>query len=251
MEKNEKLVDSVAAKVSKTILVHRSGKVVKVLDKDYFDVTNNEYVESIEELKEDIKETEAEHFERMLKGEKGGELSRMVEGEVEVKAKEEVPEVKEEVPEVKVEEPAPAKEEVKAAPKAEFIPFAVRLAKASKDVKNAYNVIKSEILSYGIKSRVSQTGDTFRLHNKTYAKIVIAGKNLKIYFALNPKKYKDSPIPFSDASNMTAHKETPFVFKVTSDLAVRRALTLVKDVASVDGLVQKEVVQHNHAKDVK
>lgn len=236
MEKNEKLVDSVAAKVSKTILVHRSGKVVKVLDKDYFDVTNNEYVESVEELKEDIKETEAEHFERMLKGVKGGELSRMVEGEV---------------PEVKAEEPAPAKEEVKAAPKAEFIPFAVRLAKASKDVKNAYNVIKSEILSYGIKSRVSQTGDTFRLHNKTYAKIVIAGKNLKIYFALNPKKYKNSPIPFSDASNMTAHKETPFVFKVTSDLAVRRALTLVKDVASVDGLVQKEVVQHNHAKDVK
>lgn len=135
--------------------------------------------------------------------------------------------------------------------KAEFVPFAVRMKKASKDVKDAYNEIKSEILSYGIKSRVSNTGDTFRLHTKEYVKIVVAGKTLKLYMALNPKDYKNSPIPHDDASKMTAHKETPFVFRITSSLSVRRAKTLIAECAKKDGLVQGEVVVANHVKELQ
>lgn len=135
--------------------------------------------------------------------------------------------------------------------KAKFVPFTVRMKKASKDVKDAYNEIKSEILSYGIKSRVSSTGDTFRLHTKEYVKIVVAGKTLKLYMALNPKDYKNSPIPHDDASKMTAHKETPFVFRITSSLSVRRAKTLIAECAKKDGLVQGEVVVANHVKELQ
>lgn len=135
--------------------------------------------------------------------------------------------------------------------KAEFVPFGVRMNKADKEIKAAYNELKSEVLSYGIKSRVSGTGDTFRLHTKEYVKMVIAGKGLKLYLALNPKDYKDSTFPFDDASKMVAHKETPFVFKVKSPLSVRRAKVLIGDCAKKDGLVQGEVVEHNHVKDLK
>lgn len=240
-EKVNLVEEPVTAKVTRTFLVHRSGKVVKVLDEEYFDVTNNQYVNKDSEVEENIEETEAEHFERMLAGQKiKVNLVKPVEN---IPHEEVVEQVKEEKPVIL--------KETKAKEKAEFVPFATRLAKASKDVKEAYNEVKSELLSFGIKSRISSTGDTFRLHNKTYAKIVIVGKGMKIYFALNPKAYKNTTIPFQDASKMVAHKETPFVFKLTSGLSLRRAVQLVRDAAAVDGLEQGEVVKYNHAKEVK
>ena len=139
------------------------------------------------------------------------------------------------------------------APKAEAferISFAERLGKADKVLKEHYNELKSEILSYGIKSRVSNSGDTFRLHTKTYVKMVVAGKALKLYFALDPKEYKDSTFPVGDASNKGLYKEIPLFFKVKSELSVRRAKQLIAEAAAKDGLVQGEVEAHNWAKEL-
>lgn len=141
---------------------------------------------------------------------------------------------------------APAKEDVPF----ERISFAERLGKSDKVVKDHYNELKSEILSYGIKSRVSNSGDTFRLHTKTYVKMVVAGKALKLYFALDPKEYKDSTFPVGDASNKGLYKEIPLVFKVKSELSVRRAKQLIAEAAGKDGLVQGEVEPHNWAKEL-
>ena len=158
--------------------------------------------------------------------------------------------------EPKVEEPKAEEvvvEEVKAEPKekAEFIPFSVRMINADDFVKEAYNELKSEVLSYGIKSRVSSTADTFRLHTKAYVKMVVAGKFLKLYLALNPADYKDTTYPFEDASRMGAHEDTPFVFKIKSGLSIRRAKVLIGDAAKKDNLAQGEVVKHDHAADLK
>ena len=147
--------------------------------------------------------------------------------------------------------PAPAP--VAPAPKAEpfeRISFAERLGKSEKVLKEHYNELKSEILSYGIKSRVSNSGDTFRLHTKTYVKMVVAGKALKLYFALDPKDYKDSTFPVGDASNKGLYKEIPLFFKVKSELSVRRAKQLIADAAAKDGLVQGEVEKHDWAKEL-
>ena len=153
----------------------------------------------------------------------------------------------EEVVEEKVEEePKPEAKE-----KAEFIPFAVRMVNADDFVKEAYNELKSEVLSYGIKSRVSSTSDTFRLHTKAYVKMVVAGKFLKLYLALNPADYADSTYPFEDASRMGAHADTPFVFKIKSGLSVRRAKVLIADAAKKDELAQGEIVKHDHVADLK
>ena len=137
-------------------------------------------------------------------------------------------------------EPAPVKE------KAEFVPFQARLAQADDFLRNAYNELKSEVLSYGIKSRVSSTGDTFRLHKKEYVKMVVAGKYLKLFLALNPEDYKDTTYPFEDASKLGTRQKTPFVFKIKSGLSVRRAKVLIGDAAKKDGLEQGEVVPKDH-----
>ena len=126
-------------------------------------------------------------------------------------------------------------EEVEKGPSPERIPFPTRLLGADEDVQEHYNVLKSEILSYGVKSRVSNTGDTFRLHKITYVKITVAGKGLKLYFALDPKDYKDSKIPVADAGHKGVYQDIPLVFKVKSDLSLRRAKMLIADVMAKFG----------------
>lgn len=142
--------------------------------------------------------------------------------------------------------PAVKKPEVVPAPvvvpeKRERVSFEDRLNNADKGIKVIYNDLKNELLAYGVKSRVSSSGDTFRLHTKTYVKMVVAGKSLKLYMALNPADYKDSPMPIGDASKKNLYKEIPLVFKVKSDLSVRRAKQLIAETMAKDNIPQGPV----------
>ena len=161
--------------------------------------------------------------------------------EEEAPAEEEQPEVEEEA------KPEPAKKA--AAGKAGYTPFTDRLMHSDPFVVFAYNEIKSELLSYGFKSRISQKGDCFRLHRKLYVRITVAGKTLKLYMALNPKDYENTTIPYKDASEVKKYSDVPFVFKAKSDLSIRRAKQLIEDMAGNDGIEQKKVVERNHTKE--
>ncbi len=131
------------------------------------------------------------------------------------------------------------------------IPFNERMAVADKDTIAHYNELKAECLSYGLKSRLSNSGDTFRLHTKTYVKITIAGKGLKLYLALDPKDYADNPIPLHDAGDKNIYKEIPGVFKVKSDLSLHRAKELIADACEKDGLEQGKIIKKNYADELK
>ena len=146
--------------------------------------------------------------------------------------------------------PAPAPSAEEEAKKIERIPFPTRMLTADKDLQANYNQLKSEILSYGVKSRVSNSGDTFRLHKVTYVKITIAGKSLKLYFALDPKDYENSPIPVQDAGHKDIYKEIPCVFKVKSELSVRRASQLIADCMEKAGLEQGKLEPINWVKEL-
>ena len=178
----------------------------------------------------------------------------------------EEPKAEEAKPEPVKEEPAPApapvvaepvKEEKKPEepkePKAPIvrIPFEERITTAEKEMQDNYNEIKNEILSWGVKSRVSNSGDTFRLHRKTYIKLTVAGKSLKLYFALNPDDYRDSSIPVQDAGEKNSYAEIPLVFKVKSGLSLRRCKQLIQDCMEKDGLEQGEIGSVNWVKELK
>ena len=157
------------------------------------------------------------------------------------------------VEETVAEEPAPVEEQPAEEEKAKIvrIPFVTRMLEAEDDMKANYNELKNEILSWGVKSRVSNSGDTFRLHRKTYIKLTIAGKSLKLYFALDPKDYEGSTIPVQDAGNKGIYEEIPLVFKVKSGLSLRRCKQLIQDVMEKDGLEQSEVLQINWVKELE
>jgi hypothetical protein len=121
------------------------------------------------------------------------------------------------------------------------IPFSNRMASADVLLLDHYDELKNYILSFKVKSRLSNTGDTFRLHKEEYVKITIAGKSLKLYLALNPEEYRDSTIPVDDASDKKIYQAIPLVFKVKSPLSVKRAKQLIDDVMKKKGLEQKEI----------
>ena len=98
------------------------------------------------------------------------------------------------------------------------------------------NDLKAYALGYGLKSRVANGGDTFRLHTKTYFRINMVGKGLKLYYALDPKDYADSPIPVQDVGHKNLYKDIPLCFKVRSGLSVKRAKQLSDDVCGKAGL---------------
>lgn len=129
---------------------------------------------------------------------------------------------------------------------AERVPFAERVMNLDDDVKEAYNELKAEALSYGLKSRLSLSGDTFRLHTKTYLKIAVAGKGLKLYLALDPHDYKDSPIPVKDVGTKNVYKDIPLAFKVKSPLSLKRAKQLIKDACEKDNLSKEEISPLNY-----
>ena len=124
-------------------------------------------------------------------------------------------------------------------------PFLVRIITADLDTKANYNEIKNKLLSYGVKSRLSRGGDTFRLGGKEYAKIYLVGKTLKVYFALSPEDYKDSTYPIEDVGHRPNYAGMPLLFKVRSKLSVRRCKELIKAACEKDGLAQKEVKDTN------
>ena len=171
-------------------------------------------------------------------------------------------EKKVEVPAPKKEEPKPEKaplfvkkevvgEEVSEEKKYERLTFAERLLQSDKEIHNLYNEIKNEILSYGVKSRISAVGDTFRLHKKMYVRITVAGKSLKLYFALNPRDYASSTLPIQDASNKEMYVDIPLCFKVRSPLSIRRCKELIQDVMDKDRLEQGEIGKVNWVKELK
>lgn len=156
-------------------------------------------------------------------------------------------------PVVEAPAPAPAPVVVPEQPKAPIvrISFEERIVDADKEMKDNYNELKNEILSWGVKSRISNSGDTFRLHRKTYIKITVAGKSLKLYFALDPKDYIGSTIPVQDAGEKNTYAEIPLVFKVKSPLSLKRAKQLIQDVMEKDGLEQGTVESVNWVKEIK
>ena len=147
--------------------------------------------------------------------------------------------------------PAPKKEEPEEKKPIIRIPFTERMINADKEMQDNYNELKNEIMSYGVNFRVSNSGDTFRLHRKTYVKITIAGLSLKLYFALNPDDYKDSTIPVQNAGHKGIYAEIPLVFKVKSPLSMRRCKELIQDVMDKNGLEQGEVKNIDWVEDLK
>ncbi len=105
--------------------------------------------------------------------------------------------------------------------------FVEKILKADVHVKEKYNALKNELLRYPIRASMAKDGESFYYKKKMLAKMKIIGKTLRLYVALNPDDYIDSPIPTRDASDKKSYQKVPLMIKVKSNLSLKRAKLLI------------------------
>lgn len=121
--------------------------------------------------------------------------------------------------------------------------FTAKLKQSDDEVKDRYGMIKNALLSYKkFKSTVSWNADRFNCGRATIAKMNIRGKTLCVYFALDPKDpaFKQTIYNQKDMSDQKAYAQTPFMMKIKSDLAAKRAVRLVETLAEQKGVAKKK-----------
>lgn len=139
-------------------------------------------------------------------------------------------------------------EEVAEEPKEDLVmrvdrSFTAKLKQSDDEVKDRYGMIKNALLSYKkFKSTVSWNADRFNCGRATIAKMNIRGKTLCVYFALDPKDpaFKQTIYNQKDMSEQKAYAQTPFMMKIKSDLAAKRAVRLVETLAEQKGVEKKK-----------
>ncbi|MDY2914025.1 MAG: hypothetical protein SOV58_05320 [Candidatus Enteromonas sp.] len=119
------------------------------------------------------------------------------------------------------------------------VPFEERLASADEDIQKKYQELRSYILSYGVRGRISIPGDTYSAHRERLVFLTIAGKHIKAYFALNPADYENSKTPLISVESKK-FEDLPACLKVKSDLSFRRALKLIDDVMAAKQITKPE-----------
>lgn len=139
-------------------------------------------------------------------------------------------------------------EEVAEEPKEDLVmrvdrSFTAKLKQSDDELKDRYGMIKNALLSYKkFKSTVSWNADRFNCGRATIAKMNIRGKTLCVYFALDPKDpaFKQTIYNQKDMSEQKAYAQTPFMMKIKSDLAAKRAVRLVETLAEQKGVAKKK-----------
>lgn len=108
--------------------------------------------------------------------------------------------------------------------------FTAKLKQSKDEVKSYYSAIKNELTSYErINSTVSWSNDRFNYGRETVAKMMIIGTTLKLFLNLDPNdpEFKQTVYRHEDMSGQRAHAGTPFVVKIQSEGALKKALRLV------------------------
>lgn len=105
-------------------------------------------------------------------------------------------------------------------------------------LQDLYTEIKNSFLCLGgVKSRVGQNGENFRVGKERIAKLCVSGKTLSLYLALAPSVYEDSKYRFEDMSDKKTHADTPMRLKITGKRTLKQARGLLQELASKYGLV--------------
>ena len=104
--------------------------------------------------------------------------------------------------------------------------FMSRLMFASVEAKEYYSAAKNYLMMYRAKSRLSSRCETFR-YKGIMAKIVLAGKSVKVYLAISPKDLEGTKYHFKDVSNKSVYQEVPVLVKIASKRGLNHFKELV------------------------
>ena len=110
--------------------------------------------------------------------------------------------------------------------------YTARLIQADDAIKDFYNGIRNEVLSYiGVKERVSWNYHSFNVGRRQFAKINANTKSLILYLALDPGEVSEK-YNFRDVSEKKRYASVPVRYKITGSRSYRYALELLEQTAA-------------------
>lgn len=116
--------------------------------------------------------------------------------------------------------------------------FEMKLRLADDNIKSFYSEIKNELLSYGIKNRMSRFRENFNKGRNQIARFTINGKTLVLYLAIDPSSLDESYYHHKDCSDKKGAVDVPTMLKIRSKVAVKKAKALIEMIC--EGLVIKK-----------
>lgn len=119
--------------------------------------------------------------------------------------------------------------------------FSARLIQADEEMKDYYNALRNEILSWiGVKERVSWNYDSFNVGRRQFVKVNANTKSLILYLALTPSEV-DEKYNFRDVSEKKRYANVPVRYKITGSRSFKYACELLEKAAENFGLDFKRV----------
>ncbi len=110
--------------------------------------------------------------------------------------------------------------------------FEDRLFEADDATRANYAEIKAELLAIKkVKQRISRKCDSYRIGRNLLAKIIIRGKSVRCFFALDPKAYEETVYHHKDAGEKKAYEEVPMAVRIRSPRSLKKAKRLVAELA--------------------
>ena len=112
--------------------------------------------------------------------------------------------------------------------------FTAKMKQSGDEVKVYYSRIKNALLLYKrVNSNVSWHGDRYNFGRDTIAKMNICGKTLCLYLALDPEdpEFKTTVYHQKNVGEQRAYESTPFMVKIKSDAASKKAVRLIETLA--------------------
>ncbi|NCA67235.1 MAG: DUF1508 domain-containing protein [Clostridia bacterium] len=122
--------------------------------------------------------------------------------------------------------------------------FAAKLVQTTSNNKARYNVIKNMFNNYHkVRNTVSWNNESFISGKNLIARIYLIGKTLRLCLALNPADYDASIYHQEDKSDTSKYKSVPMMIKIKSRLGLKRAVSLVMDLADNFGLKKSNRIE--------
>ena len=119
--------------------------------------------------------------------------------------------------------------------------FEAKLIQGDDALKRRYSELKQELLSYKkVSARRSWQHEAFRLGRGPVAKLVVRGKTLRLYLALDPAPYEGSKFLVEDASEHAKFEKTPLLYRIKNDRRCRYAKELIAAAVASAGGVRGE-----------
>ncbi len=105
--------------------------------------------------------------------------------------------------------------------------YECKLSMLDESVKDYYDQIRNRLLSYDVKYSKTKSAEKFKYNKEVIAILKVAGKQVGLYLALDPKELENSKYKGKDLSEKASYKATPFQYKTKTDRKTKWAIELV------------------------